>query len=327
MSVWVAAIAPAILAIAVIAVLRATRWSASLADHPNERSLHSVPTPRIGGLGIVAATLPFAAQHASGALMTIFGCALALAALSALDDARSLPVAVRLPAHATAALVVVLASSQPPVTEWPWGWTGAAAAVLGIVWATNLFNFMDGADGLAGGMAALGFGAFAVAASSAGFEALALACATLASASAGFLFYNFPPARVFLGDCGSIPLGFLAAALGLHGALAGAWPAWFPLLVFSPFAVDATVTLLLRLARGERIWIAHRSHGYQRLLLAGWTHRRLALCAYALMGATAASALAALQVSAMLRCGIIFVWVAVFALLAVAVGRLTRRKA
>jgi hypothetical protein len=111
---------------------------------------------------------------AQGPLAPILGCALALAAISALDDAHSLPVEVRLSAHATAAVVAVLAMSQPPALEWSWGWTGAAAAVVAIVWVTNLFNFMDGADGLAGGMAALGFGTLATASALAGIDALAL---------------------------------------------------------------------------------------------------------------------------------------------------------
>jgi UDP-GlcNAc:undecaprenyl-phosphate GlcNAc-1-phosphate transferase len=105
--------------------------------------------------------------------------------------------------------------------------------------------------------------------------------------------HNFPPARVFMGDTGSIPLGFLAGALGGYGWAAGAWPAWFPVLVFSPFVVDATVTLLRRLARRERVWIAHRTHYYQRLVLCGWSPRRLAWSAYALMAVAAAAALAA----------------------------------
>ena len=323
-----AAVIPALVTAIVLAALRASRWSRYFADHPNERSLHTAPTPRIGGLAIAFAVLPFALWHAQGALGAIFGCAAALALISAIDDLRSLPVQVRLPAHALAALLAVLALSQPPASSWPWGWGAAAAAVLGIAWAANLFNFMDGADGLAGGMAAIGFAALALAAQAGGsFAPLALLSTALASAAAGFLLHNFPPARAFLGDCGSIPLGFLAGALGLYGVVVGAWPPWFPLLVFSPFVVDATVTLALRLARGERVWIAHREHAYQRLALAGWPRRRLAVAALALMAAAAASALAALRVGEMLQCVIIFVWAAIYALIAIAIGWPRRRKA
>ena len=93
-----------------------------------------------------------------------------------------------------------------------------------------------------------------------------------------------------MGDVGSIPLGFLAAVLGLRGFWSGAWPAWFPLLVFSVFIIDATVTLLRRGLRGEKVWLPHREHYYQRLVRSGWSHRRLALAAYALMLATGGSA-------------------------------------
>jgi UDP-N-acetylmuramyl pentapeptide phosphotransferase/UDP-N-acetylglucosamine-1-phosphate transferase len=274
----------------------------------------------------VGAVLPFAWLHATGALGAIFVCAAALALISLADDFDSLPVEVRLPAHGVAAIVVVLAIAHPPAMAWPWGWIGAALAVLAIVWAANLFNFMDGADGLAGGMAVIGFAALAAQAHASAFDTLALLCAVLASAAAGFLLHNFPPARVFLGDCGSIPLGFLGGSLGLYGTLIGAWPAWMPLLVFSPFVVDATVTLVWRLVRRERVWIAHRDHGYQRLALAGWPRRRLALAAYALMVAAAASAYVAGRSDGMVQCGILFFWAGTYALLVVAVGWPTKSK-
>jgi UDP-N-acetylmuramyl pentapeptide phosphotransferase/UDP-N-acetylglucosamine-1-phosphate transferase len=210
-----------------------------------------------------------------------------------------------------AALVSVLAMAQPHGIPWPGGWPVAALAVVGIVWAANLFNFMDGADGLAGGMAAIGFAALAIAAAQGGYKDLAVLCAAIASAAVGFLAFNFPPARVFLGDAGSIPIGFLAGAMGLHGAVSGIWPWWFPLLVFSPFVVDATLTVLRRAARGERFWVAHRTHAYQRLVLAGWSHRRLALAAYGVMAAASASALAARGGGAMVQCAILFVWAAI----------------
>jgi UDP-N-acetylmuramyl pentapeptide phosphotransferase/UDP-N-acetylglucosamine-1-phosphate transferase len=169
----------------------------------------------------------------------------------------------------------------------------AALLVLSIavVWMTNLYNFMDGADGVAGGMALIGFGAYAVAAELAGAPALAAACAAIAAASAAFLLLNFHPARIFMGDVGSIPLGFLAAALGLVGWRNDLWPLWFPLLVFGPFVGDATLTLLRRLARRERIWLAHRSHYYQRMVLMGMSHRRAAVLGYLAMALCAAAAL------------------------------------
>ena len=112
----------------------------------------------------------------------------------------------------------------------------------------------------------------------------------LAAASGAFLVRNFPPARIFMGDVGSVPLGFLAGALGLIGWNDGVWPLWFPLLVFAPFVCDATLTLLRRLTRGERVWQAHREHYYQRLVRMGFGHRGAALIEYAAMLACAAAA-------------------------------------
>src|SRR5262249_56892173 len=124
-------------------------------------------------------------------------------------------------------------------------------------------NLRDGSDGLAGGMALIGFGAYAVAANDAGHGALAGVSIAVAAASAAFLFFNFAPARIFMGDVGSVPLGFLAGTLGILGWREGAWPLWFPMLVFAPFACDATLTLIRRLLRRERVWEAHREHYYQ----------------------------------------------------------------
>jgi UDP-N-acetylmuramyl pentapeptide phosphotransferase/UDP-N-acetylglucosamine-1-phosphate transferase len=149
---------------------------------------------------------------------------------------------------------------------------------------------MDGSDGLAGGMAAIGFGALALAAWMGGAHGMAVFCAGIAAAALAFLRFNFPPARLFMGDAGSIPLGFMAATLGILGARQNLWPWLFPLLVFSPFIVDASVTLARRGLRGEKIWQAHRSHYYQRVVLLGASHRQLALAAYALMLAVAALA-------------------------------------
>jgi UDP-GlcNAc:undecaprenyl-phosphate/decaprenyl-phosphate GlcNAc-1-phosphate transferase len=322
-----AGVLPFLVAVVVIAVLRRSRGAARLADQPNERSLHSVPTPRLGGIGIMAGTLPVAALFAGDSLGVVLGCAAALALVSLADDLQSLPIQVRLPAHFAAATLTVLVIAAPAGAHSGPGVVEAVLAVVGIVWMTNLFNFMDGSDGLAGGMAAIGFGALAIAAGEAGAMALALVATCVASGSLGFLVHNFPPARVFLGDAGSVPLGFLAGALGLHGVFTGTWPLWFPLLVFSPFIVDASVTLLRRVVRGERFWRAHRSHYYQRLVMAGWSPRRLALGAYVLMAAAAASALAGASADRTGLFGIILVWAAFYALLFIAIERRTRRQA
>jgi len=259
-------------------------------DQPNERSLHVTPTPRIGGLGILAG-IAVAAGWLAGAgllqpVLPVLLAAFALAAVSVLDDVRGLPVALRFLAHFVAAVACLLALGLS-------GWT-LLAGTLAVVWITNLYNFMDGSDGLAGGMASIGFGAVALAAWLGGATGLAAFCAAIAAAALAFLRFNFPPARVFMGDAGSIPLGFMAATLGILGAMQDVWPWLFPLLVFSPFIVDASVTLIRRALRGEKVWRAHRSHYYQRVVLLGATHRQLALAAYALMLTAVALAFALL---------------------------------
>lgn len=263
---------------------------ALLLDQPNERSLHSTPTPRIGGLAMLLALgliLPWGLFDAPSPLVGLLLLAAGLGILSLLDDWRGLPVRLRLLAHLAAAGVAIWLLGLPLLLALP--------AILAIGWMTNLYNFMDGADGLAGSMALFGFGAYALAASLAGPEVtinansnavpteLTFASLAIASAAAGFLLFNFPPARVFLGDAGSIPLGFLAGVLGIYGWQAGLWSWLFPLLVFAPFILDASLTLLKRLLRGERFWQAHRQHLYQRLICAGWSHRRLLAAAWPAM--------------------------------------------
>jgi UDP-N-acetylmuramyl pentapeptide phosphotransferase/UDP-N-acetylglucosamine-1-phosphate transferase len=174
-------------------------------------------------------------------------------------------------------------------------------------------------------MALFGFGAYAVAAAIAGQSGLAMCCGCVAAAAAGFLCFNFHPARIFLGDVGSVPLGFLAGTLGVVGAHQAVWPLWFPVLVFSPFIVDATVTLLKRALRGEKVWQAHRSHYYQRLVQLGVGHRGTALRAYCLMSLAGASAVLALDAGFLLRCGIFTIWIVVYALSGYLIDRAWRR--
>jgi UDP-N-acetylmuramyl pentapeptide phosphotransferase/UDP-N-acetylglucosamine-1-phosphate transferase len=270
-------------------------------DRPNERSLHQIPVPRSGGLavmaGVLAACLPGWPTHA-----VLVAGALVLAALSFADDWRGMPIVLRFGVHAACAAaftVLALPALSLPVQ--------VATAFL-IVWAINLYNFMDGSDGLAGGMAVFGFGTFAAAFAIAGDGALATLSLGIAIASAVFLKANFHPARIFLGDVGSVPLGFLAGALGAVGIAAGHFAAWFPFVVFAPFFVDATSTLLRRLLRGERFWQAHREHYYQRLVRMGWGHRRTAMAEYALMAASAASALVALYLPPVWQATILGGW-------------------
>lgn len=256
--------------------------------------------------GVAAAALVVIAEGGAGwALPAALGVALGvallaafvLAALGLADDRAGLSARLRLLAQLLVAGAFLAALG-----------VGGAMGVLllvGLVWMGNLYNFMDGSDGLAGGMAVFGFGAFAWAAGTGGEPALAAVCAGVAAAAAGFLCFNFHPARIFMGDVGSVPLGFLAGSLGLVGWRAGVWPLWFPLLVFAPFIMDATVTLLRRALRGEKVWQAHRSHYYQRMVQMGLGHRGTALRAYGLMAACGAAAVAGLQMGFSLQCAII----------------------
>jgi UDP-N-acetylmuramyl pentapeptide phosphotransferase/UDP-N-acetylglucosamine-1-phosphate transferase len=262
-----------------------SRIAARLLDRPNERSLHETPVPRLGGLGVDLGIVVTAAVFGLPLRVWVVPFVL-LIALSLLDDWKSMPAAARLLGHLVAAAIFV-------VTALPeFSYIGMAITVIAVAWMSNLYNFMDGSDGLAGGMALFGFGFYGVAAAWAGDAPFALLCLSVAGAALGFLFFNFPPARIFMGDCGSVPLGFLAAALGIVGWHNHYWPAWFPALVFSPFVVDASVTLARRALRGEKVWLAHRSHYYQRLVQAGWGHLNTGLMEYALMIACGLAALA-----------------------------------
>lgn len=274
-------------------------------DHPNQRSLHATPIPRTGGLGVVAGVAAGWVAVGGTLPVALWGGAALLAVLSFFDDRYGLPTSVRFLAHIAAAVWLV-AALGPGWNLWLW-----PLAVAAMVWMTNLYNFMDGSDGLAGGMALFGFGFFAIAAAIYGQPDLALASVTVAAAALGFLAFNFPPARVFMGDAGSIPLGFVAAGFGMLGAVRGVWSAWFPILVFSPFIVDATVTLLRRGWRGEKVWHAHKEHYYQRLIRMGWSHRKTALAEYALMGGSGGMALITLFVSKSMGLLIVALWCAV----------------
>ncbi len=283
-------------------------------DLPNQRSLHQVAVPRSGGVGILAGTVVcLAAVMAPAALWISLA---ALAGVSMLDDFRPLPARIRFLVQLAAACVAIWALAPPE-----WGIAGKTFSVLSLVWMANLYNFMDGANGLAGGMTVFGFGAYALAASFSGRPDLAIWSAGIAAAAGGFLVFNFDPARIFMGDVGSVPLGFLAALFGFHGWWSGAWPAWFPPLVFSVFIVDATVTLLRRGLRGEKVWLPHREHFYQRLIQSCWSHRHLAAAAYLLMFATGSTACLALAAPPEAQALLIAAWCVAYFLLVQGIDR------
>lgn len=267
------------------------RWREFLPlDVPNERSLHERPTPRTGGLALWPA-VAVGTYLSLGSLPTIFLFVVGLAIISFLDDRWGLPVLVRLVVQIMGVgfwLILDVERALP--------FTLFVGLCLALVWAINLFNFMDGSDGLAGGMAVIGFSAYATQAWFRGDTWMTLLALSLVGAFASFLLFNFPPAKMFLGDVGSIPLGFLASALGVKGWTRDLWPAWFPVCVFAPFFFDAGITLARRVLNGEKFWRAHRGHYYQRLARMGWSHRRIIAVEYPLMALCALSALMALRI-------------------------------
>ena len=298
---------------ALIALMLKARHLHLPLDHPNERSLHSCPMLRTGGVGILGAVIAVALLLNWSPLA--IACMGGLAIVCYCDDRASLPMLVRLLAHALAAGIIVVASCDDLNVYW------LVFLSLAVMWMTNLYNFMDGSDGLAGGVTVLGFGAYAIAAFLGGDVVVARLSMSVSAAAAAFLLFNFPPAKIFMGDVGSIPLGFLAAVIGLQGWRESLWPLWFPMLVFAPFIFDASVTLARRILRGERFWRAHRSHYYQRLIQLGWSHRKTALVEYGLMLACAGLALWALYEPLMTQIFALTVTLAVLAMFAYAVDR------
>ena len=300
----IAAACAFVLSAAAIVLLRRARGGLP-SDVPNARSLHERPVPRAGGYAIwlgfvpVALVLPPAFP---GGLLGWLPPWFALAAVSAGDDVREVAIGTRLAVHAIAAawsaVVLVAGTSLPAEAGWMPALPVAAGLALAIAWCANLYNFMDGTDGLAGTMAAIGFTAYGCAALAGGDgTGSAPALLALAAACVPFLCVNFPRASMFLGDVGAVPLGFLAAAFGAAGVVDGRWPAWFPLLVFLPFGADATLTLFARMRRRERWWEGHRVHYYQRLAQMGAGHRGTLAVYAALMAGMAASALACLALA------------------------------
>jgi UDP-N-acetylmuramyl pentapeptide phosphotransferase/UDP-N-acetylglucosamine-1-phosphate transferase len=299
-------------------------------DYPNVRSLHRRPVPRTGGLAILAAIyLAGAAAALFGQWVSVLGWlaagGLLLAVVSFYDDRRGLHFGYRLAVHVAAAGLLLAAGLALegfalPGRQWSWpAWIGAGASLLFTVWMVNLYNFMDGMDGFAGGMAVCGFGTLALLGAMGGGEIFAAVGLIVAAAAGGFLPSNFPPARIFMGDAGSAPLGFMAAGLSLWGTRDGLFPLWAALLVFSPFIVDASVTLVRRALRGERIWQAHKSHYYQRLVLLGWSQRQTVLAEYALFLACAGSALWAVRQPIVPQWGVLTFWALCYPLLIAAV--------
>jgi UDP-N-acetylmuramyl pentapeptide phosphotransferase/UDP-N-acetylglucosamine-1-phosphate transferase len=268
----------------------------SLLDMPGERSSHSVPTPRLGGVAIAGVCLSAwlvctLCRCPGGPFQVVLFTSAILAALTGLvDDIRGLSPATKLAGQLVAVLPVLL-GGEGALAAAPWLPVPLVRGVecLWVLGYTNVFNFMDGSDGLAGGTAVVGSATLALVAWGAGLNALAWPIVLLGAASGGFLRYNWAPASIFMGDSGSLFIGasFSVAAVGL--VRAGVQPEAV-LLAFTPFMFDGLFTLARRASRGEPVWRAHRSHLYQRLLITGKSHAwvaRLYLGWAALSGAAA----------------------------------------
>ena len=256
------------------AAMRHYALTRSVLDMPNARSSHTVPTPRGGGVAIVLAflaslpVLAFLGELEAPMMWALLGGGGWIAVLGFLDDHGHIAARWRLLGHFVgAAWVLFWLGGLPPVEVFgghlDLGWIGYGLVAVGLVWLLNLYNFMDGIDGIASVEAICVCLGGALLYWLAGHSAMTWSPLLLALAVAGFLYWNFPPARIFMGDAGS---GFLGMVLGIL-ALQAAWTQpelfWAWLILLGVFVVDATTTLLHRLLRGERIYEAHRSHAYQ----------------------------------------------------------------
>lgn len=274
MNYWWVAVAVVVFSFALTHVLRRYALHKSLLDIPNGRSSHTLPTPRGGGVAIVISYLValvcmlYAGSLGRDLFLALFGAGALIAALGFLDDHGHIAARWRLLGHFVAAVWALFWLGGLPAID-IFGATldpGMIVNVLAafyLVWLLNLYNFMDGIDGIASVEAiCVCLGAALIYALS-GFPALAWLPVLLACAVAGFLAWNFPPAKIFMGDAGSGFLGIMLGCLSLQGAWISSQFLWVWLILLGVFIVDATVTLIRRLVRGDKVYEAHRSHAYQ----------------------------------------------------------------
>ncbi len=256
------------------AALRRYALARELIDVPNARSSHTVATPRGGGVAIVVAfllALPLLGMMeivSWSSLISIGGAGLLVAIIGFMDDHGHIAARWRLLGHFfAAAWGLFWIAGLPPIIVFGFplqlGWIGNLLAAVYLVWMLNLYNFMDGIDGIASIEAVTACLSICFLFMLNGVESAVWLPMLLAMAVMGFFYWNFPPARIFMGDAGS---GFLGIALGIL-SLQAAWISsdffWAWLILLGVFVVDATTTLIRRLLRGEKVYEAHRSHAYQ----------------------------------------------------------------
>ncbi|MEE9598056.1 MAG: glycosyltransferase family 4 protein [Acidiferrobacterales bacterium] len=299
--------------------------------------MHKNPTPRVGGLAIfvaiaISGTIAAGFYGVSDDLLWLGIAALLIAGVSFLDDWLTIHLGYRIVVHFFAAYLIVrkglsLESFSLPGMVWSFPEpVTIVISLLFIVWMINLYNFMDGMDGLAAGMAVLGFGSFALLGWFAGDTRFMALNMIVAAAAGGFLVLNFPPAKIFMGDLGSSLLGFLAAAFALWAQRDDLFPLWVGVLVFSPFIADATITLINRVLRAERFLQAHKTHYYQRLVQLGWGHKRTVLWEYALMLLCVISAILVRSVDPTAQWFVLAGWLLLYGGLMFTVHRLEARQ-
>lgn len=267
------------------------RWlcSRQVLDRPNERSSHAVPTPRGGGLAVICVIIPALLglhlwwKELFPLLLAV--CMVMLAAISFVDDLRPLKASVRFSIHLAAAVLLICGLLYRRSGGWAIGGNGAMdgsemlAALFFCVYLvgyTNAFNFMDGINGISGMqafMSGTGVTVLALLVDGSRLQPVAVAGALVAGAAVGFLPHNFPKARVFMGDVGSVPIGFVTAALWVVLTLkAGLWLVVPMVLIHLNYIFDTGITLVRRVFRGEKWYLPHREHFYQRLVRSGKTH-------------------------------------------------------
>ncbi len=272
----------------VTGLLQKYALSRLLIDVPNERSSHSTPTPRGGGLSIVFAILLCAGGlFFTGQLQKEIAIALGVggffvSVIGWIDDHRHIPALWRAMAYGIAAALSIYSlggfnNLRLGLPLLPLGLMGSVLAVVWIVWMTNLYNFMDGTDALAA-IEAMCVSLFVgVLFWLEGQYGIAMLCFVILASNCGFLFWNWPPAKIFMGDAGSCTLGFCFGVLTVIGEIKGTIPFSVWLILLSIFICDATLTLLMRIIKREKWYSAHRSHAYQRWVQMGVSHKSLAL--------------------------------------------------
>lgn len=306
-------------------------------DDPTDRSLHDVPKPRTGGIAIfisifITWLIIVLTQDVEKFIYYVLMGLFLLSVISLIDDRYSIPQIWRLLVHILAAFMLVLSGIGLSANDIQIekfidnSIVLNVLTILVVVWCINLYNFMDGMDGLAGGMGVIGFNCLAWLGWLAGNNLFMFMALIIAAANLGFLLHNFPPAKIFMGDVGSITMGYLVAFFSLWGIKAQIFTWWIPILIFSPFIVDATITLIKRVFKREKVWEAHKSHYYQKLVQIGWGHRKTAIYEYILM-ATIACSVIAIHVlnSDILRIFLTLLWLLIYIVIIFIVSRLATK--